>query len=60
MESAFTILIAILVIAILAAIFVGVMFFYFWVFKQFCQIKVDAIGDKVVEVIRELKEEGII
>lgn len=43
-------------IALAGLILVGILLVNFWLFKQYCVILADAIGDKVIEVVEELRE----
>ena len=43
-------------IALAGLIIVGILLVNFWLFKQYCQILADAVGDKVIEVVEELRE----
>ena len=46
----------ILFLAIAALILIAILFIHFWLFKQYCKIFADAIGDKIMEVVEEFKE----
>ena len=43
-------------IALAGLILIGILLFSFWLFKQYCVIIADVVGDKVIEVVEELRE----
>ena len=43
-------------IALAGLVLIGILLFNFWLFKQYCVIITDVVGDKIVEVVEELRE----
>ena len=44
-------------IAVAGLVVLGLIFMYLWFFKQCWSIVADVIGDKVIEVVQEIRDE---